>query len=112
MLDKFYTNRDVSKKLIELTKSKINNMDDYVIIEPSAGDGSFSDFLFEMFGNVIALDIEPDKSNITKLDYFNFKPEKDKKYLVIGNPPFGRVSSLAFKFLDKSMEFGQRYVGE
>ena len=31
--------------------------------------------------------------------------QKKKKYLVIGNPPFGRVSSLAVRFFNKSAEF-------
>lgn len=105
MLDKFYTDKKVSKRLIELTKEKINNMNDYMIIEPSAGDGSFSDYLFKSFDNVEALDIEPDKDYITKMDYFDFVADKDTKYLVIGNPPFGRISSLAYKFLDHSMKY-------
>lgn len=80
-------------------------MKDYTIVEPSAGNGSFSDILFERFEDVVALDISPDNDTITELDYFNFKPEENKKYLVIGNPPFGRVSSLAYKFLEHSMTY-------
>ena len=105
MLDKFFTDRKVSERLIELSKEKIENMNKYTIVEPSAGDGSFSDYLFEIFDDVEAYDIEPDKENIIKMDYFDFKPNKDTNYLVIGNPPFGRISSTAYKFLEHSMEF-------
>ena len=49
----------------------------------------------------IRLDIEPKEKDIIKINFFDYKPEEDKKYLVIGNPPFGKVSSLAVKFFNK-----------
>ena len=39
------------------------------------------------------------------MDFFDYCPQQDKKYLVFGNPPFGRGSSLAVKFFNKSAEF-------
>ena len=52
----------------------------------------------------IGLDIEPKEKYIIKINFFDYKPEEDKKYLVIGNPPFGKVSSLAVKFFNKSYQ--------
>ena len=37
------------------------------------------------------------------MDFFDYQFE-DKKYIVIGNPPFGRVSSLAIKFFNRCAE--------
>lgn len=102
-LDQFYTNKDISLKYYNKLK-KIINLNDYDIhLEPSAGSGSF----FNIMDNTkkIGLDIEPKEKDIIKMNFFNYKPENDKKYLVIGNPPFGRISSLAVKFFNKSAEF-------
>jgi len=103
MLDKFYTNTNVSRNLINISKNYIKNFNSYIIIEPSAGNGSFSNYLQN--NNLIAMDIEPENDNIIKQNFFDFIPNEDEKYIVIGNPPFGRISSKAFEFLDYSMTF-------
>ncbi|MGZ9431729.1 hypothetical protein [Mycoplasma sp. CB776] len=98
-LDQFYTKKAIAKKCI----SKIDNLEQYsIIIEPSAGEGSFSDLL----NNVIAYDIEPKNSNIIKQDFFSVKINKPntEKILIIGNPPFGYRSSLAKKFIKHSID--------
>jgi hypothetical protein len=57
-IDKFYTQVEVAKECIDL----VSDLDTYdLIIEPSAGDGSFSSQL-----NCIAYDIEPENKNIIK----------------------------------------------
>lgn len=86
----------------------IINVNDYVNdydihLEPSAGTGSFYNIMDK--NKKLGLDIEPKTKDIHKIDFFDYKPEKDKKYLVIGNPPFGKISSLAVKFFNKSAEF-------
>lgn len=102
-LDQFYTNKDIALKCYNKL-NEIINLNEYDIhLEPSAGSGSF----FNIMDNTkkIGLDIEPKEKDIIKMNFFDYKPEEDKKYLVIGNPPFGRVSSLAVKFFNKSAEF-------
>ena len=102
-LDQFYTKEEISKKYIDITFSKLN-IDDYdIILEPSAGNGSFFNNLptNKRFG----IDIDPKFDNIIKKDYFDFIPNKNKKYIIIGNPPFGKISSLAIKFFNKSAQF-------
>lgn len=102
-LDQFYTKENISKECIKTLKKYIS-FDDYdYILEPSAGTGSFYKLLPE--NKRIGLDLEPKFNGILKMDYFNFIPEKNKKYVVIGNPPFGRISSLAVKFFNKSADF-------
>ena len=102
-LDQFYTNKDVALKCYDKLTELIN-MDDFdVHLEPSAGSGSF----FNIMDNTkkLGLDIAPNNKDIHRMDFFEYKPEQHKKYLVVGNPPFGRVSSLAVKFFNKSANF-------
>lgn len=98
--DKFYTKEEVIKQLISLV-----NLDEYdMIIEPSAGDGRFLKYLPSQ--KTIALDIAPEGENILQMDFFNFKIDKHyNNILVIGNPPFGKNSSLAVKFFNHASQF-------
>ena len=102
-LDQFYTNHNIAVKCLKTLNTHINYSDFDYILEPSAGTGSFYKLL--PIDKRIGLDLEPKYEGIRQLNFFDFKPEKDKKYLVIGNPPFGRISSLAVKFFNKSAEF-------
>lgn len=45
------------------------------------------------------------RQGIIEMNFFEFEPKEDKKYLVIGNPPFGRSSSTAIKFFNKAAVF-------
>lgn len=102
-LDQFYTKKEVAKYCYEEI-CKILDIKNYKIIEPSAGTGSFSDLFHD---NFIALDLDPKKEYIKKQDFFdfNFENEKKEKIITIGNPPFGKNSSLAIKFFNKSSEY-------
>lgn len=95
-LEKFYTKIDTVKYCI--SKIDLKNYD--TIIEPSAGNGSFSNLL-----NCVAFDIEPENNNIIKADFLKLSIEKKEKILVIGNPPFGRQSNLAIKFINHAATF-------
>ena len=55
----------------------------------------------------IAFDIEPKNDKIIKQNYLELETSEyiNKKVLVVGNSPFGRQSSLAIKFINKSAEF-------
>lgn len=103
-LDKFYTTHEtVDICLNSLTK--IYKWDFWdLIIEPSAGNGSF--LLKIPSDKKIGLDISPEHKDIIKKDFFDYKPSKlYKNILVIGNPPFGKVSSLAVKFFNHAAEW-------
>lgn len=100
-LDKFYTKTEVAKKCIDL----VPNIEQYTkIIEPSAGDGSFSNLL-----NCVAYDIKPEGPNIIEKDWFTV-PKQEGKILVIGNPPFGKRSSLAKDFIKHSIKIGAETI--
>lgn len=103
-LDKFYTIPKYSKNCIDkiFELYDINTWD--LIVEPSAGDGSFLNQIPTK--NKIGIDISPEETNIIKQDFFDYTPPLDKtNILVIGNPPFGRVSSLAIKFFNHSAKW-------
>ena len=102
--DQFFTPIDIAKKcwdtFCEISKISLN---DYIFIEPSAGDGSF---LKCMPDNSIGLDIEPRHNNIIKHDYLLWTPpNNEKKYIVVGNPPFGLRGHTALNFIRHSYNF-------
>lgn len=95
----FFTIPEIAKKLIdEVDTSRFK-----LVIEPSAGDGSFSC----QIPGCIAFDIDPKhpsivKYNFLRLDYVG--PVDRKDVLCIGNPPFGTNGSLALAFIKKCAE--------
>jgi hypothetical protein len=102
--DQFFTPESIAKQCWEtfLEKTEID-IEDYTFIEPSAGDGSFMKLLPE---GSIGIDIEPRHDNIQEGDYLEWNPEDtSKKYIVIGNPPFGLRGHLALEFINHSYEF-------
>jgi len=109
-IDKYYTKDIIVDLCLQHVKNHIDiSMTDDVIIEPSAGDGSFITGIKEMSQKCIFYDIEPEHSEIVKQDYLkvddNFASNTKSKIHVIGNPPFGRQSSLAIQFIKKSSRF-------
>lgn len=101
-MDQFYTNDDCAERCFNIFKEHVNIEEYDFIMEPSAGRGSFFKLLPE---KRIGIDIDPQYEGIIKKDFLTYSPMKGKKYAIIGNPPFGRVSSLAVKFFNKSAEF-------
>lgn len=102
-IEEFYTNPDIAKKCIEILADHLDEDVD-IFIEPSAGNGSFSNKL----NNCLAYDIQPTGPNIEKCDFLKFAiPNNWRKSntWTIGNPPFGRQSSLVKKFIKKACEY-------
>ena len=103
-LDKFYTLPEFSKKCIDKVCELYDITGWDLIIEPSAGNGSFLNQIPS--NNKIGIDIFPEHQDIIKQDFFDYHPlPVHKNILVIGNPPFGRVSSLAIKFFNNSAKW-------
>lgn len=98
--DQFFTKGNVAKHLVETLGSIVDFSYYEHIIEPSAGNGSFS----LLFDNCEAYDIFPQHSSIAKADFLelDFVDYERQKTLIVGNPPFGKQSSLALGFLRKS----------
>lgn len=107
-MDQFYTKPKVAKKCVKLFKETVSICDADIIIEPSAGTGSFMKPINTLVGKHIFYDIDPKKDGIIRQDFLEVDTKfdtKDGKIHMIGNPPFGKQSSLAKKFIKKACEF-------
>lgn len=111
-LDRFYTPDGTSKKCIDHLDLSIYD----VIIEPSAGAGSFSSKLPE---GSIALDIFPRSEDVARGDWLettaaivtDATDAVDPCVLVVGNPPFGKRCTLAKAFITHAVEIGADTIG-
>lgn len=98
--DKFYTRPDVAAAVVGLIPPVL--LLGGPVVEPSAGNGSFLPFLPP---GTLAYDIEPEAGGIVRADWFDVSTRFDRGILV-GNPPFGRRSSLARRFIQHGIALG------
>ncbi len=108
--DQFYTTKEISEYCYNKTLKILTNLQidysDYFFIEPSAGCCNFYNMLPK--NKRIGVDIEPKGELANELicsNYLDYLPEKNKKYIVIGNPPFGLRGNLALRFINHSNKF-------
>lgn len=103
-LDKFFT---VPEKASECLAhiARIYGWENWdLVLEPSAGNGSF--FTQIPTGNKVGFDISPEHKDIVKKDFFTYEPPSTiGRILVVGNPPFGRVSSIAIQFFNHAAKW-------
>ena len=109
-IDKFYTSPSIVNECIKSISENINIQQDDLCIEPSAGNGSFIKGIKSLSKNYEFYDLEPENNEIIKQDYLEYdcnvlKKKRNSKIHTIGNPPFGRQSSLAIKFIKKASEY-------
>lgn len=107
-LDQYYTSEEDMNYCVNKTLDILQE-NGYTVrefLEPSAGQGVFSNYLATSGLNVIAIDIEPKSEDIIQADYLTYDIKYKKDRLIIGNPPFGSKLSLATKFYNKSVEIG------
>tara|TARA_R110000851_G_scaffold122723_1_gene252249 strand:+ start:459 stop:1307 length:849 start_codon:yes stop_codon:yes gene_type:complete len=106
--DKYFT----KPSTVDLCLEKINFSEYDLIFEPSAGCGSFLHKLPEQKRS--GVDISPDIPNVVKLDFYNIqkvidvldlKANPHKRYLSIGNPPFGYMAQMAIDFFNGCASF-------
>lgn len=108
--DQFFTPLETARyccnMLFNTLKKYKEDPTDFFFIEPSAGSGNFLSFL--PCNRTIAMDIEPRGEHIIAQDYLNWKPDNvPKKFIVIGNPPFGLRGQLALQFINHSANFAE-----
>ena len=111
-IDKFYTKPSIADSCVDHVRNFVNIQKTDLVIEPSAGNGSFISAIRSLTNNYRFYDIYPAHKDIIKMDYFNVCDEmvnetSSKPIHVIGNPPFGRQSTLAKQFIKRSCEFAQ-----
>lgn len=94
-LDQFYTPRAKAKLCLDFLFERIDckNM---LFVEPAAGTGAFYD---QINYNKIGLDLDPRCEGVLKQNFLTYKFEHNN-VITVGNPPFGKNSSLAVKFFN------------
>jgi hypothetical protein len=106
--DQFFTSEETSKHCMKVFVNKLSslseNLKEFIYIEPSCGDGSFFNKL--PVDRRIGIDIEPKCDDAIKQNFLIWSPDdKNKKYITIGNPPFGLRGNLALRFINHASEF-------
>ena len=108
-IDKFYTKDCIVNCCLDLVKKYVKINNDDLIIEPSAGNGSFISGIKTLSNNHLFYDLEPEHTEIIKQDYltldYQHLSSQFNNIHIIGNPPFGRQSSMAIKFIKWSCNF-------
>ncbi len=117
--DQFYTTPDTAKKCFFYFRQTLKEYNvstrPYSFVEPSAGCGYFYNLLPK--SKRIGIDIDPKPApngldlvkSIIKSDFLKWEAPTGK-YIVIGNPPFGRNGKIALDFVLKSFKFAD-YIG-
>lgn len=99
-LDQFYTSQEYAKYAYTRISDFVN-LDEYdMILEPSAGTGSFYSLMDK--SKRYGIDLDPKCPDIVKGNFLDWVPPPDRKIISIGNPPFGKNANLAVKFFQKS----------
>ena len=114
-LDQFFTTKATAKSCVDFINSHLNNPTFDIVVEPSFGDGAFVNAAENIkkstliYVDIDAKDIESRKNFLTDeiipKNMFHGSKERNKSCLVLGNPPFGKNSSLAIKFFNHSATF-------
>ena len=112
--DQFYTAPGVAERCLKtftaVLRSHGVSLRDYQYLEPSAGCGYFYGLLPQ--GRRLGIDIDPKPApdgrdflrEIRQADFLRWHPGPGK-FVVIGNPPFGRNGKTALDFVFKPFEF-------
>lgn len=104
-LDQFYTQPELATVLVAHVRAYLGRGRKTARwLEPSAGGGAFLDALP---AGTLALDIAPADPRVTTADFLAFDPPFDPHWIVVGNPPFGKNSTLAIQFFNRAARFAQ-----
>ena len=106
--DKFYTKEAVAMECVALASEHLGIGENDMVVEPSAGNGAFISAIKQLCSNYRFYDLFPENTAIIQQDYLRLNTHEFTGHLrihIIGNPPFGRQSSLAIRFIKKSVEY-------
>ena len=102
-LDQFYTNPVYAKHFLGIIQQHLDLSKADVHLEPSAGSGNFYNLLDPT--KRVGLDLDPQAAGIVAQDFFTWQAPTGSRVITIGNPPFGKNSSLAVKFFNHAAKF-------
>ena len=104
-LDQFYTKPEIAEGCVKALSDKYPLWWNMFVIEPSAGTGAFVLPLKKLGVSVHAIDIDPKALDIEKGDFLSDEIEVNgQPVAVVGNPPFGKCSSMAIRFFNRAAE--------
>ena len=105
-LDQYYTPYDTMEYCVNKAWDIISDLGYGVseFLEPSAGEGVFSNYLATSGLEVLAIDIEPKGDGIIEHDFLTYDIKYKKERFVIGNPPYGARLNMAQKFYKKCVQ--------
>lgn len=114
-LDQFFTLDSVADECVDFVNRQLNNPSYGYIVEPSSGGGAFVKAAKKInVENLIHVDIDAKdidrrkdflKDDVVPSDLLHASNKRTSSCLVLGNPPFGKNSSLALSFFNKSATF-------
>lgn len=104
LLDQYYTSSTLASYFMDKIKSILPYSKYDILLEPSAGTGSFFSLLDS---RRIGLDLDPKYPEVQNMNFYEFSPPNGKRILTIGNPPFGKNSSEAVKFFNNAAKFSE-----
>jgi len=111
IIDKYYTKNTVVLQCINFIRQHLQISINDLIIEPSAGNGAFITLIKTLTNNYLFYDLEPEHNEIIQQDFLEFDHRSVRNQYannnihIIGNPPFGRQSSIAIKFIRNACSF-------
>lgn len=103
-LDQFYTSPELAEDYVDflLDNYQLEEMD---VVEPSAGSGAFVAPLTRQGLKVQAIDLDPKVPGIRKGDFLSDDIKTGERAVaVVGNPPFGKQSTMAVRFFNKAAQ--------
>ena len=106
--DQYYTPQETMEYCVNKAWDIVKDLRYEVseFLEPSAGEGVFSDYLLTSGLNVIAMDLFPKQDYIIQQDFLTCELEYKPNRFIIGNPPYGSKFALGVKFYNKACELG------
>lgn len=102
-LDQFYTDPNYADAFYTVISNTVDLANADILLEPSAGTGNFYSLMDS--DKRVGLDLDPKHSGVIKTNFFDWTPATAQTVYTIGNPPFGKNSSLAVKFFNHAAEF-------
>ncbi len=101
--DSYFTSAETASKCVDIVMSELET-EGYTFLEPSAGAGAFYDLLPEECR--MGIELHNRRPEFIRQDFLSWYPSgEDKKYIVIGNPPFGVRGAYALAFVNRSLLF-------
>lgn len=96
LLDQYYTRPEIAAHCYSIFLKHFDPAN-FLLVEPSAGTGSFFRLLPQ---GSLAFDVDPKFPSVEKADFLTVTVESDRPVATVGNPPFGKNSSLAISFFN------------